>query len=216
MHRPSTSGDITKKSDEERKMLRAERFGLKRHSSESEMIAPPSDRAGAMSPIIEHEFQQYDPDRFIRDARHYRSYKPPNLIQAASKLWMGSVFSVKILFLNYNLNIVSHDALRVFCYFAIESSSKISDKTGMGDKWKMAEIFHSYTYGSKYLNITTFDTNMAQVIQFIQTFKEINFAEVGKNLKSFLRNQNGFKIKQVDELDVMMGSTTYTYNKIIY
>ena len=93
----------------------------------------------------------YNPDDFVSDAHFYRNSSPPNLIQTSSKLWLGAVYSVKILFLKLHIKLTSHNALKIFSDFAIDSS-RIADYSGMINKWKLAEeydIFKIISFNEK-------------------------------------------------------------------
>ncbi|KAL7077010.1 hypothetical protein ACQ4LE_003990 [Meloidogyne hapla] len=215
MFLPST-GCFFQKSKAEMKFLRAKYYGLERRSSDSDISNVFPNRIKILTPVDEKEFKHGTPDLFIEKAKQYRDDSPPALIQSAKNLWLGAVYSIKIIFLNYNLNIVSHEALKVFCYFAINTSSKIFSKIAMADKWKLAVKLRSYSVGSKYLDETKFDNYMEHVIQFIQTFKEINLNEIEKNLEKILSKPKDFKIKEVEDHEILIGGNNYTYNKIIY
>uniref|UniRef100_A0A915MKN5 Uncharacterized protein n=1 Tax=Meloidogyne javanica TaxID=6303 RepID=A0A915MKN5_MELJA len=162
--------------------------------------------------IISYEFRVYNPDDFVSDAHTYRNSSPPNLIQTSSKLWLGAVYSVKILFLKLHIKITSHNALKLFCVFAI-NSSRIARKSRMINKWELAEDMHRYTYGDKFFTLTTFDTNMQKILEFIQTFQEIDVMDVRRDLKKFLMNSIGFRFNRLNYyIDARIGGETYSYN----
>nr|CAD2187737.1 unnamed protein product [Meloidogyne enterolobii] len=207
MDKPSSSGQ---KSQQQILEEREQRFGTKRtHSGTGDTSAK---RIRIEEPIIEEEFRVYNPDDFVSDAHTYRNSSPPNLIQASSKLWLGAVYSVKILFLKLHIKLTSHNSLKVFCIFALNSSG-IADASGMIDKWKLAEDMHSYTYGDKFFTLTTFDANMQKILEFIQTFQEIDVMDVRRNLRKFLMSPIGFTLKRLNyPIDAKIGGETYSYN----
>uniref|UniRef100_A0A914NLD1 Uncharacterized protein n=1 Tax=Meloidogyne incognita TaxID=6306 RepID=A0A914NLD1_MELIC len=207
MDKPSSSGQ---KSQQQILEEREQRFGTKRtHSGTGDTSAK---RIRIEEPIIEEEFRVYNPDDFVSDAHTYRNSSPPNLIQASSKLWLGAVYSVKILFLKLHIKLPSHNSLKVFCIFALNSSG-IADASGMIDKWKLAEDMHSYTYGDKFFTLTTFDANMQKILEFIQTFQEIDVMDVRRNLRKFLMSPIGFTLKRLNyPIDAKIGGETYSYN----
>nr|CAD2205704.1 unnamed protein product [Meloidogyne enterolobii] len=189
---------------------REQRFGTKRtHSAAGDTS---SKRIRIEEQIIEEEFRVYNPDDFVSDAHFYRNSSPPNLIQTSSKLWLGAVYSVKILFLKLHIKLTSHNALKIFSDFAIDSS-RIADYSGMINKWKLAEDMHSYTYGDKFFTLTTFDANMQKILEFIQTFQEIDVMDVRRDLKKFLMNRMGFSFNRLNYyIDARIGGETYSYN----
>ncbi|CAI4229144.1 unnamed protein product [Auanema sp. JU1783] len=45
------------------------------------------------------EMEEYDAETFIEKAQLYHSKSPPDIIQAAEKLWFSAVYAVKKLFI---------------------------------------------------------------------------------------------------------------------
>jgi len=72
---------------------------------------------------------------------------------------------------------------------------------------------HSYTYGDKFFTLTTFDANMQKILEFIQTFQEIDVMDVRRDLKKFLMNRMGFSFNRLNYyIDARIGGETYSYN----
>uniref|UniRef100_A0A914N1G0 Uncharacterized protein n=1 Tax=Meloidogyne incognita TaxID=6306 RepID=A0A914N1G0_MELIC len=165
---------------------RTQRFTLKRTSSASDVhTISPKRKIKLLTRIVDKEFVDGTPDKFLEEAGLFRDSSPR---EAASKLWLGAVYSVKILFIRYRINILTHDALKIFCDIAV-NSSKIFAKSKLVHAWAYAKKLYSYSVDeSRCLSKETYDTYMDEVIQFIKTFKtfkNFNFEAIEKFLDEF-------------------------------
>nr|CAD2187738.1 unnamed protein product [Meloidogyne enterolobii] len=176
---------------------RTQRFTLKRTSSESDIGKISPKRIKLLTPIVDKEFVDGTPDKFLEEAGLFRDSSPR---EAASKLWLGAVYSVKILFIRYHINILTHDALKIFCDIAIDSS-KIFAKSELVHAWTYAKKLYSYSVDeSRCLSKETYDTYMDEAIE--------------KFLDEFFCKPTCTE-KKVKERAIVMGGEKYTYN-IIY
>uniref|UniRef100_A0A915LC11 Uncharacterized protein n=1 Tax=Meloidogyne javanica TaxID=6303 RepID=A0A915LC11_MELJA len=143
--RPSTGCDTYKKTVEEKKISKAERFKLQRRTSLPdfdlmELVSPKNLKI--LAPVFE-KYKQFTPMEFVKEAKVYYDSSPPDLIRTAAMLWFGSMYAVKMLFLHHGINIVSHGALEEFCAHAL-IQSPIIDKAGIWDgtdNWESAELW---------------------------------------------------------------------------
>uniref|UniRef100_A0A914NGA1 Integrase SAM-like N-terminal domain-containing protein n=1 Tax=Meloidogyne incognita TaxID=6306 RepID=A0A914NGA1_MELIC len=194
---------------------RTQRFTLKRTSSASDVHEISPKRIKLLTPIVDKQFIDCIPDKFLEEADLFRDSKPR---EAALKLWLGAVYSVKILFIRYHINILTHDALKIFCGIAV-NSLKIFEKCQVFLMWNSAKKLYSYSVDeSRCLSKETYDTYMDEVIQFIKTFKtfkNFNFEAIEKFLDEFFCKPT-CTVKKGKERAVVMGGEKYTYNIICY
>nr|CAD2186978.1 unnamed protein product [Meloidogyne enterolobii] len=88
-----------------------------------------------------------------------------------------------------------------------------SSKLWLGAVYSVKIFMHSYTYGDKFFTLTTFDANMQKILEFIQTFQEIDVMDVRRDLKKFLMNRMGFSFNRLNYyIDARIGGETYSYN----
>ncbi|CAJ0576404.1 unnamed protein product, partial [Mesorhabditis spiculigera] len=94
--------------------------------------------------------EKYEAKDFIKKARHYASLQPPDLVQAAEKIWFSAVYGVKHLYLTAGgVDLRSHNALKYFCRFALYNSGVPLDRFDkLYDCWLTAEKMHRDVYGS--------------------------------------------------------------------
>uniref|UniRef100_A0A914CWN3 Uncharacterized protein n=1 Tax=Acrobeloides nanus TaxID=290746 RepID=A0A914CWN3_9BILA len=69
------------------------------------------------------DFKRYTAESLLDAANKYFKQTPPDMIQAAEKLWLSSVYSVKNIFLELKVHLVSHSSLKFFCEFALYECS---------------------------------------------------------------------------------------------
>ncbi|KAF7633987.1 SAP domain-containing protein [Meloidogyne graminicola] len=153
---------------------------------------------------LEH-CKEWTPLEFLSASKKYFSQNPPDLVQTASKLWFSAAYSIIIL-----INLASHSCLRIFCQFAVDESS-IKRKAYLYGCWSSAEKCHSYTYGSNYIDKSTYLKWMKEVEYFVKNFIQIKPEDIdAENLEEFLDNSEGFKVNKEE------GSKINLYFYIIF
>lgn len=66
----------------------------------------------------------YDADSLIKHAKKYYSEVPADLNQTAAKLWFSAVYVVKKFFLEIEMLLASHNAMKYFVELACDYASK--------------------------------------------------------------------------------------------
>lgn len=120
--------------------------------------------------------QKYTAQVFIEKSRHYLSQSPPDLVQAAEKIWFAAVYSVKELFLKCGgIDVKSHKSLTYFCKFALEHAA-VSNKTllQLYDSWGKAERMHRDVYGAENYRHSDYVQIITDVEFFVNEFEKFD------------------------------------------
>ena len=162
------------------------------------------------------DFKYYTAETLLDAANKYFNLKPADLIQAAEKLWLAAVFSVKKLFLSLKVHLVSHSALKIFCKFALNECS-LDKRTSQNlyDAWMTAESLHSFSYGG-YMHTSTFDELKKEVENFVRVFSSIDPDEIKYQLDKFIDNPTSkFKVEKKSG-QIMVSGTHFSYQYRCY
>uniref|UniRef100_A0A1I7XKK9 DUF3453 domain-containing protein n=1 Tax=Heterorhabditis bacteriophora TaxID=37862 RepID=A0A1I7XKK9_HETBA len=110
------------------------------------------------------------------------------MTQTAEKLWLASVFSVKKLFLSLNVHVVSHNALKFLCEFALDECS-LDKKTSrlLYKAWTVALSLHSFSYGG-YMHKSQLEDKKKEVENFVHVFSTIDLNEIKSQLEKLIEN----------------------------
>lgn len=73
---------------------------------------------------------------------------------------------------------------------------------------------HSYTYGSNYIDKSTYLKWLEEVEYFVKNFIQIKPEDIdAENLEEFLDNSEGFKVNKEEGSKFIIGNMTYEYDK---
>uniref|UniRef100_A0A1I7WPG5 Uncharacterized protein n=1 Tax=Heterorhabditis bacteriophora TaxID=37862 RepID=A0A1I7WPG5_HETBA len=157
----------------------------------------------------ERELKIYDAHSFIEHAKKYHSEVPPDLVQTAAKLWFSAIYVLKKFYLDIDMHLTSHSAMKYFVKLACKFHP---DPAEFYEAWQTAEKLHSYSYGNKRFSDKEFPDLIAQIEWFVGEFANIPKDKIRQKMSLDFKSIPGVNYVYEKNAKTELSGITYNFN----